>query len=96
MRSCDKRFEMRLPAQEKDAAETMAQDRDITVSELIRRSLRAYAGMTEPLTEEGRICVAALRRRVSQLEARLDNGNSIGVAADLRQARDDAQSLLVR
>ncbi|SFC50852.1 hypothetical protein SAMN04488059_10651 [Devosia psychrophila] len=90
MRSCDKRFEMRLPAREKDAAETMALDKGITVSELLRRALRAYSGMPEPLSEEGRVCVAGLRRHINQIEARIGTGADAGLAADIAQARNDA------
>lgn len=96
MRRCDKRLEMRLPEQEKYAAETMAESRGVTVSELIRRALRAYAGLPQPLNEESRSCVAALRHRVNALEARLENGDRGDVAAGLRQAREDAQALLGR
>src|SRR5690606_23172426 len=96
MRKCDKRLEMRLPEREKHAAEAMAEGRGITVAELIRRALRAYAGQAEPLSAEGRACIAVLRRRVNALEARLGDGDVVGVAAGLRQARDDAQALLGR
>lgn len=95
MRKCDKRLEMRLSERDKEAAEAMAEGRGITVSELIRRALRAYAGQVEPLTAEGRACIAALRRRVNALETRLDDGDVVGVAAGLRQARDDAKTLMV-
>lgn len=96
MRSCDKRLEMRIPDREKSAAEALAESRGITLSELIRRALRAYAGQAEPLSAEGRASVAALRRRVNALETRLGHGDGVGVAAGLRQARDDAQALLRR
>ena len=96
MRSCDKRFEMRLPEQEKHTAETMAQKRGITVSELLRRALRAYAGLPEPLGEEDRIAVAALRRRVNAIEDRLGGTANAAITADLGQARADAQALLAR
>lgn len=96
MRKCDKRLEMRLPEREKEATEAMAEGRGITVSELIRRALKAYAGQAEPLSAEGRACIAALRRRVNALEARLGNGDGVDVAVGLRQAHDDAQALLGR
>ncbi|OAM79646.1 CopG family transcriptional regulator [Devosia elaeis] len=87
---------MRLPEQEKYAAETMAESRGVTVSELIRRALRAYGGLPQPLNEENRSCVAALRHRVNALEAQLESGDLMGVAAGLRQAHEDAQALLGR
>ena len=98
MRKCDKRLEMRLPEMEKAAVEHMAADQGITVSELIRRALRTYAGRPEPLTKEGSACVAALRRRVNALETLVVDGNSEDVAATagLRQARADANTLLRR
>ena len=96
MRSCDKRFEMRLSAEEKIAAETMALNKGVTVSELLRRALRAYAKLPEPLGEEDRITVAALRRHINRLETRLDAGDVVGIAADLMQARADARALLGR
>lgn len=96
MSSCDKRFEMRLPAREKNTAEAIAQAKGITVSELLRRALRAYTNMPEPLTEEGRICVAALRRHINQIEARIGAGGDTGLAADIAEARNDAQALLGR
>ena len=96
MRSCDKRFEMRLPTREKDAAETMAQTKGITVSELLRRALRAYAGLPEPLGDEDRISVAGLRRRINAIESRVEAGNIAGIAADLMQARTEAKTLLAR
>lgn len=96
MRKCNKRLETRLSEREKNDAEAMAESRGVTVSELVRRSLRAYAGLSNPLTEESRTCVAALRHRVNALEARLESGDRRGVAAGLRQAREDAQALLGR
>lgn len=96
MRSCDTRFEMRLPEREKHAAEIMAQDRGITVSELLRRALRAYAALPEPLDEEGRMSVAALRRRINAIEDRIGTGADSTITADLGQARADAQTLLGR
>ena len=96
MRSCDKRFEMRLPEREKAAAEAMADAKGVTVSELMRRALRSYARLPEPLDEAESTCVAALRRRINVLEARLDGGDGVGVAAGLAQARADAQALLGR
>lgn len=96
MRSCDRRFEMRLPEQEKRAAETMAQTKGITVSELLRRALRAYAAMPESLGSGDRSSVAALRRRINAIESRLEAGANVGIAADLGQARADAQALLRR
>lgn len=94
MRSCDKRFEMRLPEREKRAAEAMAQNRGVTVSELLRRALRAYAAIPEPLGKDDRLSVAALRRRINAIEHRLEEGGSSGIAADLVQARADATALL--
>lgn len=96
MRSCDKRFEMRLPEREKNAAEAMAERQGVTVSELLRRALRAYANLPEPLGEEDRISVASLRRRINLIECRIDVGDVAGIAADLKQARTDAQALLGR
>jgi hypothetical protein len=96
MRSCDKRFEMRLPEQEKRAAEIMAQTKGITVSELLRRALRAYAVMPESLGRGDRLSVAALRRRINAIESRLEASTNAGVAADLVQARAHAQALLRR
>lgn len=96
MRSCDKRFEMRLPAEEKHAAETMALNKGVTVSELLRRALRAYVNLPEPLGEEDRLSVAALRRRINHIESRLDAGDVAGIAADLMQARADTRMLLGR
>lgn len=96
MRSCDKRFEMRLPKQEKRAAETMAQTKGITVSELLRRALRAYAAMPEPLGKDDRLSVAALRRRINAIESRLEASTNSGIVADLGQARADAGALLSR
>ncbi|WP_407065647.1 ribbon-helix-helix protein, CopG family [Devosia sp.] len=96
MPSCDKRFEMRLPHGEKHTAEAMAQRQGITVSELLRRALRAYAGLPEPLGENDRISVAALRRRINAIEGRLGFAVDAGTAADLGQARADAQALLGR
>lgn len=96
MRSCDKRFEMRLPAREKDAAEALAQTKCITVSELLRRALRAYAQIPEPLGEEDRVSVANLRRRINAIENRLNAAPTAGIAADLAKARADAQALLGR
>lgn len=96
MRCCDKRFEMRLPAPEKDAAEAIAQSLGITVSEYLRRALRAYAGLREPLGAEDRVSVAALRRRINAIERRLEAGDMAGIAADLMRARADAQALLGR
>lgn len=90
MRSCDKRLEIRLPYREKSAAEHAAGERGITVSELIRRSLRGHLGMPEPLTVEDRVTVAALRRRINAIEARY------GRSDELAQARADAQFLLGR
>ncbi|HEV7416295.1 MAG TPA: ribbon-helix-helix protein, CopG family [Tianweitania sediminis] len=90
MRSCDKRLEIRLPSEEKAAAEHAADKRGITVSELIRRSLRNHLGMQEPLSLEDRITVAALRRRINTIEARF------GRSDDLAQARADAQMMLDR
>ncbi|MBJ6987271.1 hypothetical protein [Devosia sp. MC521] len=96
MRSCNKRFEMRLPEWEKHTAETMAQSRGITVSELLRRALRAHAGLPEPLGEEDRNSIVALRRRINAIESRLEAGDVAEIAADLMQARADAQALLRR
>ena len=96
MPSCNKRFEMRLPAREKNAAEGLAQDKGITVSELMRRALRAYAQRPEPLTDQGRMDVAALRRRINQIESRAGVGGGNGLAADIAQARQDAQALMSR
>jgi len=96
MRRCDKRFEMRLPAQEKATAEAMALVKGITVSELLRCALRAYANMPEPLTEEDRIAVASLRRRINQIEARTDAVGKTEFVADIAQARGDAQALPAR
>lgn len=96
MRGCDKRLEIRLPSREKAAAERAAEERGITVSELLRRSLRGHLSIPEPLSEEDAIAVTGLRRRINLLEARLDTGDRIGVATGLAQARQDAQALLGR
>lgn len=48
MRCCDKRYKMRLPSPEKEAAETVARGLGITVSDYLRRALRAYVGLREP------------------------------------------------
>lgn len=90
MRSCDSRLEIRLPSREKSAAEHAADEKGITVSELIRRSLRGHLGMQEPLSVEDRITIAALRRRINAIEARY------GRSDDLAQARADAQTMLGR
>lgn len=90
MRSCDKRLEIRLPDREKTAAERAADERGISVSELMRRSLRGHLGMQEPLNVEDRITLAALRRRINAIEARY------GRSDDLAQARADAQTMLGR
>lgn len=90
MRSCDSRLEIRLPSREKSVAEHAADERGITVSELIRRSLRGHLGMQEPLSVEDRITIAALRRRINAIESRY------GRSDDLAQARADAQTMLSR
>ena len=90
MRSCDKRLEIRLPSREKSAAEHAADVKGITVSELIRRSLRGHLGMQEPFSVEDRITISTLRRRINEIEARF------GRSDDLAQARADAQTMLGR
>ena len=94
MRACDKRLELRLPEREKHAAEAMARQYDTTVSDLLRRALRAYAGVPESLDAESRAAVAGLRRRINAIENRV-GGNS-DAAADIQQARLDAQALMSR
>lgn len=96
MLSCDQRLEIRLPGREKNAAVRAAEERGITISELMRRSLRGHLAMHGPLAEEDAMSVAALRRRINQLEARLNDGDRIGVASDLVKARLVAQALLGR
>ena len=96
MRTCDKRLEVRIPEREKSAAEAMADSKGVTVSELMRRALRSYTGLPEPLDEAESTCVAGLRRRINVLEARLNGGDGVGVDAGLAQARADAQALLGR
>lgn len=95
MRSCDKRLELRLPAREKNTLLRAAEEQGITVSALIRRAVRGHLAMPEPLAEEDAITVAALRRRINQIEARIGSGDA-RLAADLGQARRDAQALLGR
>jgi predicted DNA-binding protein len=96
MRSCDKRLEMRLPSVERNRLSQAAQERSITVSELMRRALRSYLGMVEPLSPEDAMAVAALRRRINAIETRIDQGGYAGAMGDLAKARLDAQALLGR
>jgi len=97
MRSCDKRLEMRLPSTERNRLDQAAQERSITVSELMRRALRSYLGMAEPLSPDDALAVAALRRRINAVEARIDQGGGYaGAMGDLAKARLDAQALLGR
>lgn len=96
MRLCDKRFEMRLPAREKNAAESYAAERGITVSELLRRALRVYLDIPEPLAVEARQCVADLRRRINEMEARAIKGGDATLGTDIARARDDTAALMGR
>lgn len=90
MRSCNKRLELRLPADDKTAVERAAQERDVSVSALIRTALRAHLKRPQPLSSDDAHAVAALRRRINAIESR--HGHS----DDLAQARADAQTLLRR
>lgn len=96
MRVCDKRLELRLPEKEKHAVEALARQHNTTVSHLLRRALRSYAGMPDALNAESRAAVAGLRRRINAIEHRIGVGDNVGVAADIRQARHDAQALMGR
>lgn len=93
MRSCDRRFEMRLPHREKDGAEVAALREGITVAELMRRALRAYLRMPEPLHQDAVADVVELRRQVNEIEARNGHGE---LAADIERARAFAKDLLRR
>ena len=93
MRSCDRRFEMRLPQQEKAGAEIAASREGITVAELMRRALRAYLRLPEPLHQEALAAVVELRRQVNEIEARAGHGE---LAADIDKARSFAKDLLRR
>lgn len=73
-----------------------ADEQGVTVSALIRRAVRGHLAMPEPLNEEDALAVAALRRRINLMEARLDTGERRGLSSDLAQARQDAQALLGR
>jgi metal-responsive CopG/Arc/MetJ family transcriptional regulator len=90
MRSCDKRLEIRLPTREKSAVEEAADKRAITVSELMRRALRSYLAMKQPLSTDDRIAVATLRRHINAIEA------TYGSSDALVQARADVQAMLGR
>ena len=90
MRSNDKRMELRLPAEDKAAAERAAQERGISVSALMRSALRLHLKRREPLSADDAHAVAALRRRINAIEARY------GSADDLAQARADAKTMLGR
>ncbi|MBF0677896.1 MAG: ribbon-helix-helix protein, CopG family [Devosia sp.] len=90
MRSNDKRIELRLPAEDKAAAERAAQERGISVSALIRSALRSHLKRPQPLSSDDAHAVASLRRRINSIEARH------GRTDDLAQARADAQMLLGR
>jgi predicted DNA-binding protein len=96
MRLCDRRLEMRLPSAERSRLDQAAQERGITNSELLRRALRAYLGMAERLSPEDALAVTALRRRINEIEARIDQGGYAGAKGDLAKARVDAQALLGR
>lgn len=90
MRSNDKRMELRLPAEDRAAAEHAAKDRGISVSALIRSALRSHLKRPQPLSSDDAYAVASLRRRINSIEARH------GRTDDLVQARVDAQMLLGR
>ena len=90
MRSNDKRLELRLPAEDKDAVERAAQERGISVSVLIRSALRLHLKRPRPLSCDDAHAVASLRRRINSIEARH------GRTGDRMQARTDAQTLLGR
>lgn len=90
MRSNDKRLEIRLPAEDKDAVETAARERGISVSALLRGTLRSHLKRPQPLSFDDAHAVASLRRRINAIESRH------GRSDDLVQARADAQMLLGR
>lgn len=90
MRSNDVRMELRLPAEDKAAAERAAKERGISVSGLIRSALRSHLKRPQPLASDDAYAVASLRRRINSIEARM------GRSDDLAQARADAHKLLGR
>lgn len=83
-------MELRLPAEDKAAAELAAQERGISVSALIRSALRSHLRRPQPLSSDDAYAIAILRRRINSIEARH------GRTDDLMQARADAQTLLGR
>ena len=83
-------MELRLPADDKAAAERAAKERGISVSALIRSALRSHLKRPLPLSSDDAYAVASLRRRINAIEARH------GRADDLAQARADARTLLGR
>lgn len=93
MRSCDCRFEMRLPMREKNGAEIAARREGVTVAEVMRRALRMYLKLPEPLHQEGMAAVVELRRRVNEIEA---SGNHRGSDADIAGVRAMTKELLGR
>lgn len=90
MRSNDMRMELRLPAEDKAAAERAARERGISVSALIRSALRSHLNRPQPLSCDDAYAVASLRRRINAIESRH------GRTDDLAQVRADAQTLLRR
>ncbi|WP_108460655.1 ribbon-helix-helix protein, CopG family [Devosia naphthalenivorans] len=90
MRSNDVRMELRLPAEDKAAAERVAKERGISVSALIRSALRSHLKRPQPLSSDDAHAVASLRRRINAIEARH------GRTDDLVQTRADVQMLLGR
>lgn len=97
----DDRIELRITSHDKNALMQRAQCEGVSLSKLLRRSIRAILGHPVQLRGESALEVLALRRRVNAILARLDELGRTepevrAIRRDLVQLHADAQSLLGR